>query len=153
MSTEYAFQSTKIGEWDKNNKNPQAITSNNYLAAQNVLKRAEKYKAQEGRESLISLYRKNTKLALLPCQEQHSDTSLFWKLLLQTALPNNERLKYPASPFAFVSTKKHQAQYILFRVILSFLLSYSKILIFHGEKTLKITYLKKVIALATITLQ
>lgn len=94
MSTEYAFQSTKIGEWDKNNKNPQAITSNNYLAAQNVLKRAEKYKAQEGRESLISLYRKNTKLALLPCQEQHSDTSLFWKLLLQTALPNNERLKY-----------------------------------------------------------
>lgn len=95
MSTEYAFQSTDKGGWDKNNKNPLAITCNNCLAAQNFLKKIEKkYKVQKGRESLISLYRRNTKLALLAYQQWHSDTSLFWKSLLQTALPNNKLLMY-----------------------------------------------------------
>lgn len=55
MSTEYPLQSKEIGEWDIN-KNPQAITYNNYLAAQNVLNTAEKSKVQEGRESLISQF-------------------------------------------------------------------------------------------------
>lgn len=94
MSTEYASRSTEIGERDKNNKSSQAITYNYYLAAQNILKRAEKYKVEEGRESLISLYRKNTSLAFSHTSRRHSDTSLFWKLLPQTALPNNEQLKH-----------------------------------------------------------
>lgn len=63
---------------------------NNYLAAQNVLKTAEKYKVEGGRKRLISHYRKKAKLALLSYQQELSDTSLFWKLLLQTALPNIE---------------------------------------------------------------
>lgn len=50
MSTEYAFQSTEIGEWDKNNKNAWAITYNNYLAAQDFFKRAEKKIQSIGRQ-------------------------------------------------------------------------------------------------------
>lgn len=146
------FLSTEIGEGDKNNKNPQAITLNNYLAAQNVLKTAEKYKVEGGRKRLISHYRKKAKLALLSYQQELSDTSLFWKLLLQTALPNIEWLKH-LLPLLPLSLQKHWASYILFRVSwIFFALSYTKIFIFE-EKVPQNSISERIIAPATIKLQ
>lgn len=95
MSSEYTFQSTEIGKWDKNNKNPHAITYN-YLETQNFLKRAEKREKEKkkgiGMQGKFDFsLQKRTQISLFfHTNSSVCDTSKIMKLLLETALPNNK---------------------------------------------------------------